>query len=482
MLHQPDNHSSIAQATRLPAADQAETAGLAAAYAKRLVRNALGLFVAGLLGMMVLLALASLLTEQFRASARLLIDPRDLRLMERQVTPDAGSSDTAVPFVESQVQVITASTVLDQAIAALSLDKDPEFNGERPGLVSRLLAPVADWLPQFEVPNTQRQPDPRHVTLQRLEQKLDVRRLDRSFIVEIAVQSDDPDKSQRIVDAVTAAYLKDRSDARSSAATDAGSAIDAGIEDMRARVGAAERQLESYKSANSLVQSSGRLIGEQQLTELNNQLTTARADLERVRARRDAVKAAGRNLASVPEAAASETLRALRGNLSLVAANKARLAAQLKPRHPLMRSLDEQEQAIRQQVEDELTRIKATVEIEFDRAVATEAALSRQIAQLQRTVNTASAAQIRQRELEGELAAARSVYQAALLRVGEAREQARLNTANVRVISPALADLDRTFPPRRAFMAGFGFLLGLSLFALLLWLDELRRSLRPARV
>nr|MBX2854709.1 hypothetical protein [Paracoccaceae bacterium] len=95
--------------------------------------------------------------------------------------------------------------------------------------------------------------------------------------------------------------------------------------------------------------------------------------------------------------------------------------------------------------------------IAHNRALQHEQDLERKVSEMRREIENASLAQIQLRELERELEAYRTIYNNSLERARVTREQARVNTANVRVISPATASKERVFPPSMPLLAGFGF-------------------------
>ena len=80
-------------------------------------------------------------------------------------------------------------------------------------------------------------------------------------------------------------------------------------------------------------------------------------------------------------------------------------------------------------------------------------------------------AQIGLRELQRELDANQSIYQAAIMRVREAKEQEGVDTTNVRVISPAIADRNPSFPPSKRVLlpTGFAVMFGLAWLAFVLF-------------
>src|SRR4029079_9775983 len=104
------------------------------------------------------------------------------------------------------------------------------------------------------------------------------------------------------------------------------------------------------------------------------------------------------------------------------------------------------EREMRKQSAGELQRIVLSARHEYDRAKATEDALARNVETLRTQMNSTNSAMIGLRELERDLEAYRSLYEQAIVRAREAREQSRVNTTNVRIISEANPARDRAFP------------------------------------
>ena len=70
------------------------------------------------------------LTPKYSATAQLYVDPRELQLVDRELTPRAQDVSGLAMVVESQARLITSNSVLLQVIQDTDLDKDPEFGGE----------------------------------------------------------------------------------------------------------------------------------------------------------------------------------------------------------------------------------------------------------------------------------------------------------------------------------------------------------------
>src|SRR5438445_6641409 len=89
------------------------------------------------------------LTPRYTASAQLYVDPRELQLVDRELTPRAQDLSGLTMVVESQARLITSNTVLLRVIQETRLEKDPEFGGrDSKGLVGSLLGLLWVEMPQ----------------------------------------------------------------------------------------------------------------------------------------------------------------------------------------------------------------------------------------------------------------------------------------------------------------------------------------------
>src|SRR6195952_2097808 len=70
------------------------------------------------------------LTPRYAATAQLYVDPRELQLVDRELTPRAQDISGLSMVVESQARLITSNNVLLQVIEDTKLGKDPEFGGD----------------------------------------------------------------------------------------------------------------------------------------------------------------------------------------------------------------------------------------------------------------------------------------------------------------------------------------------------------------
>src|SRR6266581_2101462 len=88
----------------------------------------------------VAVAIGKSLSPKYTASAQLYVDPRELQLVDRELTPRAQDISGLAMVVESQARLITSNNVLLQVIRDTHLEKDPEFGGgDSRGVMGSLL-------------------------------------------------------------------------------------------------------------------------------------------------------------------------------------------------------------------------------------------------------------------------------------------------------------------------------------------------------
>jgi uncharacterized protein involved in exopolysaccharide biosynthesis len=361
--------------------------------------------------------------------------------------------------VESETRVLTSDKVLLRVIDAEQLASDPEFRPP-PSAFGEVVAAV---LAPFRSSPGRPEPDPQIAVLRALKRDVGAARSERTYVVDLTVETKDPEKSARIANAVARAYLDEQTAARTSAARRVSESLVARLAELKARVQKAEENVQRYKSDNDMVGAGGVLVQEQQLAELNKLLTAARVRTAEAKARYDQVmdlERKGLDAGSTSEAVQSNTIGRLREQYGAAARLEASLSAKLGPRHPDVQ--DAQARNAQRLVTEEIRRVANAGRAEYEAARTNELALAAKLEALKRDSLETSRASVRLRELEREVDASRAVYEAFLVRARETQEQERLDTANVRVISDAQVPGERSFPPRRLVMYAAAGAIGLA--------------------
>jgi succinoglycan biosynthesis transport protein ExoP len=389
-------------------------------------------------------------TPRYRAVTQILIGPVDLRGVDKSVMPPAQTADANVIEVESETRVLTSDKVLHRVVETERLLTDPEFysnNGSRIGTIVSLLEATVG-LKSKPAPTN----DGAFGAVRQLQRDVTARRTERTYVVDLTVETSDGVKSARLANAIVQAYFAEQSAAHSEAARRVTESLTSRLTELRERVRHAEEEVERYKAEQGIVGANGRLVDEQQLTELNNQLTSAQAHTAEARARYEQVQrlqGRGADRGSTSEAVQSNTVGLLREQYAAVAQREANLTAELGPQHPYVVESRAQVRNAQRLITEEVGRVADATHSEYERALANEEALANNLHALKQRAMATGLAFVKLRELEREVDASRAVYESFLGRASETREQERLDTVNVRVLSDAQAPLERSWPPRR---------------------------------
>src|ERR1700716_1563986 len=107
--------------------------------AQLLWRRKIAIAAAALICACVAVGIGKTLSPKYTATAQLYVDPRELQLVDRELTPRAQDISGLAMVVESQARLITSNNVLLQVILNTDLDKDPEFGGDSRSMMASLL-------------------------------------------------------------------------------------------------------------------------------------------------------------------------------------------------------------------------------------------------------------------------------------------------------------------------------------------------------
>lgn len=424
-------------------------------------RRKIAIAAAALLGAALAVTVGKSLAPRYTATAQLYVDPRELQLVDRELTPRAQDVSGMSMVVESQARLITSNSVLLQVIKQANLDKDPEFGGgDANGVMSSLLGLIGL---QPRAPSATEVREVQLAALDALNRHITIRKTDKSFIVDIEVWSTDPAKAAMLANTLTNTYLTDSRNSQALAARRATSELSGRLKELRERLRNAETALATYKAQNNFVGTQDALISDQQLSASNQRLSAARAATMDAQARLDQIEASRRTAADAganTEALQSPTIANLRAQYADARKKYAEQTGELGPRHPALRQTEKQVEDLKRTINEEIDRFAQSAKNDLTRARDYEASLNRALEAQKRQSVQLSQAAVRLRELEREADASRDVYQSFLKRSRETEEQETLNTSAARVIGEATVPQRRSFPPAVSMFAVIGFIFG----------------------
>lgn len=415
-------------------------------------------------------------TPLFRSNVDILIDPRQRQTVESEVTPtglgtSAAGADTLL--LESQIEVLRSRRLTDALIAAEDLTNDPEFAGGSSApwvefvktMVKAVIYGPQDALWQKTSPYDR--------AVNKLGKRMDVERQRNTYVIGVTVRTSDPEKSARLANRVAEIYIDQTNNSASDTTTEVADVLASKLNDLRLAANRDAAAVEAYRQDNSLIDAGTTLLVEQQLNDLNRELSQARADVQSTLALKNQIQAAiaagrGSEL-RLPEIGESAVMSRLQTLLAEIDGQEADLEAVYMASHPALIRQRERKAAVLGSIRQESERILRRFDVAYRTAVEKAGSLEAEVATLEGRMADTNAKSVQLRELEREAASSREVYESFLRRSKEAREQIDIPSSTAQVISPARAASRPSDPPVLALLAG-GLAFGLSLGLLLAFL------------
>ena len=305
-----------------------------------------------------------------------------------------------------------------------------------------------------------------------LQQNLDAERVGRSYVISLSYSDNDPKLAGAITRAYADAYLSDHLDANFDATQRATVWLQGRLDDLRQRSQDAALEVEKYRAAHGLTATSGELVSDQQLSDLNKQLILAQADTANALARYNQFKSivesgpenAVKN-ATVPiEKGSSGTntsvLTDLRTRYLGMAKREQDISARFGEDHPQAVALRREEADVTRQIFGELNRLTESYRNEYEVAKSREASLRANVGELSDQSSQSGQSGVELRALEQKAQALATLYQSFLGRYAEAAQQRSFPIAQARVISRA-ADPVIASSPRKTMTLALSLVLGL---------------------
>jgi succinoglycan biosynthesis transport protein ExoP len=435
---------NVVRATAEQVASSAELLSSISAFLHRQYRLILAVVAVSLcLGLAYFIATPS----SYTATATIIIDTRKNQLFQQQSVLGDIPIDSAA--VESQVQIIKSETIALAVIRDLRLVEDSEFAGSN-GILGSLLQGIGDLIGSDR---SRSEFDRLRRTTESFANRLTVRRVGLTYIIEISFRSLSPDRAAQIANAVADSYVVDQLDAKYKATKRASSWLQDRIKELREQASAAERAVVSFKTQNNIIESGGRLMNEQQLAELNSQLVVAKQQVSEAKARLDRIEAVlvADNPASTVDGTVADTINnqvvsKLRSQYLDLAAREADWSARYGRNHLAAVNLRNQMQGIRNSIIDELRRLaesyKSDLEIATQREASTETQLAKTVSQSQAT----NEAQVALRDLESSSQTFRALHDNFLQRYMESVQQQSFPITEARAITQASRPLKPSAP------------------------------------
>lgn len=410
----------------------------------------------------------SCVPQQYKSTAEILVVNPKVQ-SETTVRPTVGIPDAAT--MSTEIALIQSKSLALRVAKQLALDDDPRFL-QRPA-VSQLLEKLglsqirerlglsrqekSDGSAQPErgseqpsAPGAAAGPDEPSPALdaaaEDLRQRVQVERVGLSYVLSISITTQDPTLSQRIVDSVAKNFFAEQLEARSDARGRAAGWLKNWVSELRDSLSQTEGEIEKIKAESGLSDVGLNVTGlsvnvtEQQMSELNKQLTDVRAEVMEKKLRLEQARRLlerGGDIQAIPDIMASAAITQLRQQQSELKWREEELRSKLGDRHGEVMFVRAQLASVNRQMGDEAQHIITNIQSTYDLALERQHALEANLRNLATSGSDNSSAYVKLRALQPAADAKRKLFEQALGDLDELSRRAAADDEGGRVIAPA---------------------------------------------
>jgi succinoglycan biosynthesis transport protein ExoP len=375
-------------------------------------------------------------------------------------------------YLETQYKVLASDDLAERVIHQLGLDQKAEFLPSafpwpwRANTTPTILPPTdSAAVPDLSV---------REAVLTSFQDRLDIRPIRRSRVVELRFESQDPELAARAVNAVAENYIQKNLEARWDATQKASDWLSLQMKDLKAGLEKSENDRQKYAADNGLLyletgKGDGESILNQSVREVQEELNKAQADRMEKESIFRLIQSG--DYSSLPGVFESKLLQDLTVRLADLEREHAQLAATFTEDYPKVKETQSQIAEIKSSLERERWRAAQKISNDYFAALRREKLVRRAFVQKQAEANQIAGKSVQYGILSREVDTNRGLYEGLLERLKEAGVSAGLNASNIRIVDPGTVPY-RSIAPNYPLNLGLAAFLGLGLGICVAFLKE----------
>jgi polysaccharide biosynthesis transport protein len=405
----------------------------------------------------------------FSSSGMVMLNTRQLHYAEMREVLAGPSTGIDANVVRSEVEILGSPELARRVIEDLKLTSLPEFQPDPP-LPARLFATAGDaaaalgakslaadldawatsWTPVADDATRL------EIAVGRYLKAFSAFNNGRSYVIDVGFQASSPTIAASVLNRHMELYVEDQRRTKNEALTAARAWLDREVSEQAQQLQVAERNLQNYRERFQLYQPRGTSLSAQRLSDMNTQLSTARADLAEREARLQRLRQSGGAALMGDDATdvqASPTISRLRDQEAIVRRREAELATQYGGSHPSLRAARAELAAVQRKTQEEVQKVLNGLQSEVQIGRARVAELARSVSGLEREMGAYERNDAPAREAERQVNITRNLYETLLARQKQVAAQEGIQQADARIVSRATPPLAPSWPRKSLLLA-----------------------------
>jgi len=421
------------------------------------------------------------ITPLFLASTTILIESQSPNVISIEEVYELDTRSQQ--YYETQVEILYSRPLAEMVIDRLDLVDEPEFSVSDEG--EELNLDWRSWVP-FDVggqaPATS--PDPMTKAIKAYYDRLSVKPVRGTQLVHVYFQSEEPALAARVANAHSEAYIRRMLNERGDVTESAETWMTQRLGGMEEALRQSERKLQAFREKEQLVDVEGlRALPAKEVNDLASRLVAVRQALSEAEIAYLQVTTAAAggadDIQGIPAIMNDEVVQ----NFQHAEARAKQRVAELKnrygPMHPIMIAAQSELAEATRNLRAQRRSVAAAIRNEFESARAEEVAVANALVAARQRYQEIGSVESELNALQREVDANRKLYELFYNRIGETDVTSELESAQARIISPAVVPSDPAWPnKRRIVILAFvlSLMAGIAVAVLREYLDDSVRS------
>ncbi|WP_370216328.1 GumC family protein [Thalassolituus sp.] len=444
-----------------------------------LVRRYLFRIIGFALALAVIAALAAVsLTSKYQATATLLIEEQTAQVI--QIQEVYGIPGNSRNYLSTQFEILKSRELARRVVEELNLVENPEFNPFHSKNLEKFSIKKSIREQIFGKPEMPSSEFILEKTVDRFWASVTVVPVAGTQLVKITVTSMSGELAKKAANRMAEGFIESQLEAKIGLTQQAAGWLTERLTDLKDKLDASEQKLQTYRDENNLVDVSG--VGTVVSREIDNTsslLGQARAKRVELETTYRQLKKLGTytydNLSSIPTILNNQVIGTLKSQETKAELAVSELGKRYGPRHPRMVAAQSDLDAVRTSLMTQMKRVALTIESDYLAALSKERSLERTLSSARDSAREINRKEFTLKEIEREVETNRALYTTFYERMSETSATGDLQTANARVIDPAVRPDSPTSPNRKLIVLGTflaGVLFGIGVILLRDFLDS----------
>ncbi|MGQ9645846.1 MAG: GumC family protein [Thermodesulfobacteriota bacterium] len=368
-------------------------------------------------------------------------------------------------YYQTQYRILESRTLAKRVIHSLKLSEHPEFLPKPETAYQAWKSKILNLFSgSSSSPREETSPAETKKEILLINQflnRLKIEPIRNSRLVKIHFDSNYPELSVQVANAVATTYMQQNLEIRFITTEKAKEWLTGQLQDLKAKVERADEDLQVFGSKHDIISLDEKEnVTLQRLTELNEALTKAESD----RIAKEAIyrQIRGKNIDSLPPILENKLISDLKQAFIQLEAQYVKQLETLKPDHPEMTRLKKQMEILKARLDGEIGKIAAGLKNDYESALKRESLLRQAFEQQKKRVMEMKEKAIQYNILKREADTNRELYKGLLQRMKEAGISAGITASNIQVVDQAELPI-KPHKPKKALNLTLAFIVGLFL-------------------